>query len=57
MTDEEIGTVLASSMDISVSQIFEWESGEVNACLSQELLRFCSNLLSLEVEKEEEDSN
>ena len=31
-TDKEIGTVLASSMDISVSQISEWESGEVNSC-------------------------
>ena len=54
-TDEEIGTVLASSLDISVSQISDWERGEVSKCSSQELLGLCSNLLSLEV-VEEEDS-
>jgi hypothetical protein len=55
-TDEEIGTVLASSLDMPVSQISDWERGEVSKCSSQELLGLCSNLLSLEVVKEEEDS-
>jgi len=54
-TDEEIGTVLASSLGISLSQISEWERGEVNTCSSQELLGLCSNLLSLEVVEEEEE--
>ena len=57
VTDEEIDTVLASSLDISVSQISEWERGEVSKYSSQELLGLCSILLSLEVVEKEEDSN